>query len=289
MPAALLWKCCIVRYSERMTFPSFMMRSHSCVRVVQGLLCAGVCALASTPALAADAAASRALLGTTVKETAQERLRHALDQFGNWAAWLELVLGVSLAVGLATVLAYHPRTTTRRDLVEASEERKTLVILGVIGAVVSALVVIDQSMALVIFGIGSLIRFRTVIGNPHMTGRAILVVVIGLACGLSQFVTAIVIAAAAWVVIWWLHARRAACIKVRVPAGADGTRAQLLAAESLRQLKCRVQSQRSGTSGRTTTFVALVPAAMADEALIESLKSRLLHEVGQVEVELRRD
>ncbi len=251
----------------------------------------GMCALAlcaiTTPALAVDSAATRGLLATTVKETPAARLQHALNQFSDWANWVELLLGVSLAVALATLLAYHPRASTRRDLIEAGEERKTLVILGVIGAVVSALVVIDQSMALVIFGIGSLIRFRTVIGNPHMTGRAILVVVIGLACGLSQFVLAIVIAAAAWVVIWWLHARRAARIKVRLPVGADPARAQLIAADTLRRWKCRVQSQQASASGKSLTFIAQVPSALTDETLAHELESNLTHEVGRVEVDLR--
>ena len=243
----------------------------------------------TTPLFAVEEKPARVPFGTTVKETSIDRLEHAVNQFTNWANWVELLLGVSLAVGLATLLAYHPRTSRRRDLVEASDERKTLVILGVIGAVVAALVVIDQSMALVIFGIGSLIRFRTVIGNPHMTGRAILVVVIGLACGLSQFVTAIVIAAAAWVVIWWLHARRAAEIKVRLPVGADRARGQLLAVEAMRRMNIHVQSQTASASGKSLSFIAQVPASLTDEALAQSLESSLLHEVGRVEVEFSGD
>ena len=247
----------------------------------------GVLIVAAPASATGESAAQSTFLRTTIKETPSERLEHALHQFTNWARWVELLAGVGLAVGLATLLAYHPRAARRRDLVQAAEERKTLVILGVIGAVVSALVVIDQSMALVVFGIGSLIRFRTVIGNPHMTGRAILVVVIGLACGLSQFVTAIVVAAAGWVVIWWLHARRAAQIKVRVPVGADNHKAQMVAAEALRAMRCRVQSHREGASGRSFTFVAEVPSALSDELLAQSLQATLSHDFGRVEVELR--
>jgi transcription-repair coupling factor (superfamily II helicase) len=147
---------------------------------------------------------------------------------------------------LASILAVHPRTTRRRDMLEASEERKTLVVLGMIGAVVASLVLIDQTMAFVIFGIGGLIRFRTVVGNSHMTGRAILVVVIGLACGLSQYATALVVAAAAWLIIWWLQARRGGEIKVRIPIGADRQKAELVASLELRMLRCHVRSLRAG-------------------------------------------
>jgi hypothetical protein len=258
---------------------------------------AAVVALIATVATASQAVASevaapeagmsKSLLRSSVHETPVERLQHALHQFTMWANWAEMIAGVGLAVALASLLAYHPRSSRRRDLAEATEERKTLVILGVIGAVVSALVVIDQAMAFVIFGIGSLIRFRTVIGNPHMTGRAILVVVIGLACGLTQFMTAIIVAAAGWIVIWWLHARRAASIKVRVPAGADRAKAQLVVSEALRAMRCRVIGQRVGGSGRSFTVAANVPSTLGDQLVLESLASTLLPEFGRCEVEMR--
>jgi hypothetical protein len=246
-------------------------------------------AATASQAVASEAGMSKSLLRSSVHETPLERLQHALHQFTMWANWAEMIAGVGLAVALASLLAYHPRSSRRRDLAEATEERKTLVILGVIGAVVSALVVIDQAMAFVIFGIGSLIRFRTVIGNPHMTGRAILVVVIGLACGLTQFMTAIIVAAAGWIVIWWLHARRAASIKVRVPAGADRAKAQLVVSEALRAMRCRVIGQRVGGSGRSFTVAANVPSTLGDQLVLESIASTLLPEFGRCEVEMRGD
>ncbi|MFM7260083.1 MAG: DUF4956 domain-containing protein [bacterium] len=236
-----------------------------------------------------EAAPSINMLRSTLHETPEERLQHALHQFTIWQNWVEMILAVGLAVALASLLAYHPRATRRRDLAAATEERKTLVILGVIGAVVSALVLIDQAMAFVIFGIGSLIRFRTVIGNPHMTGRAILVVVIGLACGLTQYTTAIIVAGAGWLVIWWLHARRAAELKVRVPIGADRMRAQMVAAEALRAMHCRVLGQRVGASGRSFTIAAQVPSGLGDELVSQSLASTLAPDFGRVDVELRSE
>ena len=238
-------------------------------------------------ALAAETGEAARLFGSSLKPTASERLGHALDQFANWANWVELVVGIGLAVALSALLAYHPKPARRRDMVEVGEERKTLVILGVVGAVVSGLVIIDQSMALVIFGIGGLIRFRTVIGNPHATGRAILVVVVGLACGITQYLTAVLIAAAAWTVIWWLHAHRTAKVKVRLPLGADRQRAQLVAADALRRMRCKVQSQKEGQSGRTFSFVAQIPSAIDDDLLTKSLEATLGPEVGRIEVEVR--
>ncbi|MEY3022034.1 MAG: hypothetical protein RIS86_1232 [Planctomycetota bacterium] len=238
------------------------------------------------PSAAGEMDAASRLFGTSLHATASERLAHALDQFANWAAWVELVVGIGLAVALSALLAYHPKPARRRDMAELADERKTLVILGVIGAVVSGLVLIDQSMALVIFGIGGLIRFRTVIGNPHATGRAILVVVVGLACGITQYLTAIVIAGAAWGVIWWLHARRAVVVKVRLPVGCDRQRAQLVAAEALRAMQCRVESQREGASGRSFRIVAQAPSTLDDAMLARSLEATLAPEAGRAEVEV---
>lgn len=249
----------------------------------------GVAVAAPSDKGLSEAAPSINMLRSTLHESPQARLEHALQQFTIWQNWAEMMVAVGLAVALASLLAYHPRATRRRDIAEAAEERKTLVILGVIGAVVSALVLIDQAMAFVIFGIGSLIRFRTVIGNPHMTGRAILVVVIGLACGLTQYVTAIIVAGAGWLVIWWLLARRATEVKVRVPAGADRMKAQMVAAEALRAMHCRVLGQRVGASGRSFTIAAQVPSTLGDELLAQSVASTLTSEFGRVEVETRAD
>lgn len=251
-------------------------------------------ALASPAATSSDKGLSEAepsinFLRSSLKESPTERLQHALHQFTIWQNWVEMILAVGLSVALASLLAYHPRAVRRRDLAEAHEERKTLVILGVIGAVVSALVLIDQAMAFVIFGIGSLIRFRTVVGNPHMTGRAILVVVIGLACGLTQYTTAIIVAGAGWIVIWWLQARRATEIRVRIPVGADRTKAQMVAFEALRAMHCRVIGQRVSASGRSFTIVAQVPSGLGDELVSQSLVSTLAPDFGRVDVELRSE
>lgn len=227
------------------------------------------------------------LFRTSLKETAAERLKHAVDQLWQPETWLEIVIGILLAVVLASFLAFHPRATRRRDMLEANEERKTLVVLGMIGAVVSSLVLIDQTMAFVIFGIGGLIRFRTVIGNPHMTGRAILVVVIGLACGLSQYATALVVALAAWLIIWWLQASRGGEIKVRIPLGADRQKAELIASLELRSLRCHVRSLRAGASGRSFTMALSIPSSLDDATLCRKVETRLATEVGHTEVEIK--
>lgn len=221
--------------------------------------------------------------------TAEDRLRTAFGQFAQWSSWIEILLAAGLAVGLASLLAYHPRGSRHRDRIEALEERKTLVVLGLVGAVVSALVVINPAMALVVFGIGGLVRFRTLLATPHLTGRAILVVVVGLAAGLGQFVTAIVIAAIAWTVIWWLHAHRFARIKVRLSPMADRDRARVAVADALARMHCRVAAVEPGKSGRGITLTVRVPATVADELLQKGLLASIPAELGVVGLEIKAD
>ena len=118
-----------------------------------------------------EKSAAAAALTSTQKDTALQRMTHAFNQFFHGYVWIELVAGMLLAVVLASLIAWHPRGRRQEDMLEAHEERKTFVILGLLASVVSILVVIDQTMAFVVFGIGSLIRFRTVLDNHVRQAR----------------------------------------------------------------------------------------------------------------------
>ncbi len=101
-------------------------------------------------------------------------IQNSLQQFAHPQFVLRLFLSLSLAVGCAWVVAWHPRRATRIDPLSDFEERKALIILGVVGAIVAELSGTSPTLAFVIFGIGALLRFRTVLDNPKVTGKAIL-------------------------------------------------------------------------------------------------------------------
>ena len=250
---------------------------------------------------------SREFFGRSLEESAGDRLANAFAHFTQWQTWIEVLLGAVLAVGLATLLAYHPRGSRHRDRLEAFEERRTLVTLGLVGSVVASLVAIDQAMALVVFGIGGLIRFRTDLASPQVTGRAILVVVIGLAAGLSQYAAALSVAAVGWVVIWWLHAHRFVRLRIRVRhSGHGGTsssssaaggsasaaqverdRASMLIKSALERMHCSVKAIQPSRSGRNFTVTVRVPSAVADELLCHGVVAGLAPELGTVAAEVR--
>jgi len=114
-----------------------------------------------------------------------------------WAAFLDLgfiaqmLLILAVTLVLAAAIAYHPATRRRARTLDQLGAPKTLIVYALVGAIITIIVKTMPSMALVVFGIGGLLRFRTNVGDAEDTGRVILVTVIGLACGLELYVVAV--------------------------------------------------------------------------------------------------
>ncbi len=104
------------------------------------------------------------------------------------------ILALPLSALLAAFIAYHP--ARRRNLGVKQEERdvpRALILISSAGALISAVVSIEETMALALFGLGSFIRFRTPVKNPKETVVIFLCAGIGCMCGLHAFVLAIAI------------------------------------------------------------------------------------------------
>lgn len=187
---------------------------------------------------------------------------HGFSQFLHWQMMLRLLLGFALAVGCGWFIAWHPRRSTRSNPVADHEETKTLILLGMVGAVVAEVSKLDQNMAFVIFGIGSLVRFRTVMDNPKVTGKAIMVVVIGLACGMNEWAMAAFVTALTWLLIFWLDSHVSARFKLRVTGKQDVRLVYADAQDFLRKHQCRIKAATLYESKRSMVFVAHVPATI---------------------------
>jgi hypothetical protein len=135
------------------------------------------------------------------------------DHLIGWNAFRDLAfmgqMGVVLvvAVVLAVALAYHPSVRKKATTLEEFEQPKIFIMYSIVGAVIALIVRVQPSMALVIFGIGGLLRFRTDVGQAKDTGRVILVTVVGLCCGLQLYVVAVLATATGWVLIFALEGR----------------------------------------------------------------------------------
>jgi hypothetical protein len=202
-------------------------------------------------------------------------MQHSLEQFLHPEFILRLFLGLMLAVACAWVVAWHPRRSSRLDSLSDLEERKTLVLLGMVGAIVAELSGRSQTLAFVIFGIGALLRFRTVLDNPKLTGKAITVVVIGLACGMGSWAMAVFVTAFSWILIFWLDSYVACRLRIRLAEEMDlapvfGTMQSLLVSRG-----CRLQSSALYKGKRRLAFVLHIPAGLDLEQLRSDVRANL--------------
>lgn len=163
-----------------------------------------------------------------------------------WAAFADLELLAQmavvlvLAVALAAVIAYHPIACRQATTLEQIEQPKTFMTYAMVAALIAIIVEVQPSMALVVFGIGGLMRFRTQVGEAKDTGRVILVTVVGLCCGLSLYVVAVLATVLGWLLVFALERGTVARVHVQGLAIDQLDAAATAHAEALRELGCIV-------------------------------------------------
>lgn len=118
---------------------------------------------------------------------------------------LRVLIDVGVALLLAASIAFHPRRHGRAVDIDEVQYPKTVLLYAVVGTIVAEIVVVSPAMALVVFGIGGLLRFRTEVGEAHETGHVILATLVGITCGLGRFPLAVVATAVGWLLIWTLE------------------------------------------------------------------------------------
>src|SRR5260370_5013371 len=164
------------------------------LRTVSAIIGIAFVSVLTSAAFGANPAEEMAKAGATggidPKGDSWVSIEKSIEQFGHPEFILRLFLSLSLAVGCAYAIAWHPRRASLADPLADLEERKALILLGVVGAVVAELSGTSQTLAFVIFGIGALLRFPTVLYHPKLTGKAITIVVVGLACGMGSWAMA---------------------------------------------------------------------------------------------------
>ena len=201
-------------------------------------------------------------------------MQHSLEQFLHPEFMLRLFLNLLLAVACAWVIAWHPRSS-RRSSLSNLEQRKTLLLLGMVGAIIAELVATSQTLAFVIFGIGALMRFRTLLDDPKLTVKAITVVVIGLACGMGSWVMAVFVTAFAWVLIFWLDSRVACRLRIRL-ADEEDLEPSLKSVQSMLVSRgCSLQNAGLNKAKRQMDFFLHIPAELDLRKLESDLRSML--------------
>jgi hypothetical protein len=260
-------------------------------RVIAAVAVIGLVSLLSSAAFGANPAEELAKHGTTggidPKGNSWVSIQQSVEQFGHPEFILRLFLSLSLAVGCAYAIAWHPRRASLADPLADLEERKALVLLGVVGAVVAELSGTSQTLAFVIFGIGALLRFRTLLDNPKLTGKAIMVVVVGLACGMGSWAMAVFVTAFCWVLVYWLDSHSSCRVRIRLDDGEDpkpvfGTVQSLLVSH-----KCRLQSSALYEDKGQMVFLLYIPSGVDPMQLEAEVRSSLKkHNVSKITVDV---
>ncbi len=234
----------------------------------------------SSAAFGANPAEEMAKMGTTTGGTDPHgdswlSIQHSIQQFAHPEFILRLFLSLSLSVACAWAIAWHPRRSSLMDPLSDLEERKTLILLGVVGAVVAELSGSSQTLAFVIFGIGALLRFRTVLDNPKLTGKAIMVVVVGLACGMGSWVMAIFVTAFSWLLVYWLDSHASCRIRIRLEEGVDPQPVFGMVQSLLVSHRCRLQSSALYEDKGQMVFLLYIPAGVDPRKLETEVRAKL--------------
>lgn len=202
-------------------------------------------------------------------------VQSSLDHFTNPWFVLALLLGLAVATACGLALAWHPRRSGKGDPVEDLDQRNTLIVLALVGAIVSELVRVEPAMALVVFGIGGLIRFRTILDNPKLTGKAIMVVVIGLACGLGEFAMGVFFTAFAWCLMFWLDSTVGFRIRLKLGARCDSKATLLALLEMIRRAGGRTTSADDYQHKRQIVVTGKIPSSVDPVKFKASMTNKL--------------
>ena len=225
--------------------------------------------------------------GVDPKGNSWESIQRSVLQFGHPDFILRLLLSLVLAVGCAVAIAWHPRRASLRDPLRDFEERKALVLLGVVGAVVAELSGTSQTLAFVIFGIGALLRFRTLLDNPKLTGKAIMVVVVGLACGMGSWAMAVFVTAFSWLLMFWLDSHSSCEVRIRLNNGADAKPVFDTVQSLLLSHKCRLQSSSLYEDKGRMVFLLYIPNGVDPGKLEDEVRTRLRkNDVSKIAVDV---
>ena len=247
----------------------------------------------SSPALAANPAEEMAKLGGATNTAIDPKgdswvsIQNSIQQFADPKFILRLFLSLTLAVGCAWMIAWHPRRVSLHDPLSDLEERKALILLGVVGAVVAELSGTSQTLAFVIFGIGALLRFRTLLDNPKLTGKAIMIVVVGLACGMGSWAMAVFVTGFSWLLLFWLDSHSSCRVRIRLddtedPKPVFGTVQSLLVSH-----KCRLQSSSLYEDKGQMVFLLYIPTGVEPRELEAEVREKLRkNHVSKIDVDV---
>lgn len=189
---------------------------------------------------------------------------------------LNALLTLSLAAVLGAAIAYHPKNRQTADTLEEIEAPKVYITYAVIGALVGIMVIkYGLVVGFVLFGIGGLIRFRTVLRSASLTGQAIFVTLIGLSCGLDLPHVAVLSTAFGFVLIYALNIRLIYRINVRAIPPERMADAAEIYRRVLEQAGCLILSEKKNPEKSRITFILRGKRNVTPQQLEDLLETKI--------------
>ena len=175
---------------------------------------------------------------------------------------------LTLAAVLGAVIAYHPKRMQSADTLEELQAPKVFILYAVMGSLIGIMVVkYGLIIGFVLFGIGGLIRFRTVFRSTSLTGHIIFVTLIGLSCGLELPHVAVLATVFGFGLIYILDARVTYRIDIRA------LRPELVAGAAaayrgvLEQQGCRIINEKKNPAKERVSFIFRTTSDISREHL----------------------
>ena len=194
--------------------------------------------------------------------------------FANSGFLINALLNLLLAAILGAIIAYHPRHSLTADTLEEIEATQIYILYAVIGAFAGILVVqYGMVVGFVLFGIGGLIRFRTVLRSASLTGRLIFVTLIGLSAGLDMPHVAVLVTAFGFMLIFVLDARFTFRIDIRGVAPETIRQAAAAYRTVMLEEDCRILSEKKRPDRGRVTFIIRSKNAALGKQLEEKFET----------------
>jgi hypothetical protein len=185
-------------------------------------------------------------------------------------------LTLTLAAVLGAVIAYHPKYQRAADTFEEIEAPKIYILYAVIGSLIGIMVVrYGLVIGFVLFGIGGLIRFRTVLSSADMTGHVILVTLIGLLSGLEMPHIAVLATVFGFILIYVLHARTTCLIEIRALPQEAVADAAVAYRSVLEQQGCRILNEKKNPEKGRVSLIFSFSSGISRAHLAEVLEAQI--------------
>jgi len=186
------------------------------------------------------------------------------------------LLTLTLAAVLGAVIAFHPKNREAIMMREGIDSPKIYVMYPVIGAIVGIMVVnYGLVVGFVLFGLGGLMRFRTVLRSASLTGRIIFVTLIGLACGLNLPHVAVLATAFGFAVIHILDAPVMYRVDIKGLPPEHFTEAVTAYRVLLEKQGCHIFSEKENGGKLRVAFVFRCPRRSSRSRLEELFNSKI--------------